>query len=175
MIPNKQKITPFLWFDHEAEEAAKYYVSIFKNSKILHVARYGKAASEAIGQPAGSVMTVKFQLEGQEFIALNGGPVPGFKFSPAISLFVECKTQAEVDRLWEKLSRGGKLSQCGWLDDKFGVTWQIVPRVLGETLYGKDVEGARRAMQAMLQMTKLDGPKLKAAYAGKSGKPARRR
>ncbi len=156
-----QKITPFLWFDNQAEEAANYYVSIFKNSKIVSVSRYGEAGPG----PKGSVMTVKFQLEGQEFIALNGGP--HFKFTEAISLSVDCKTQKEVDELWEKLSEGGEKSRCGWLKDKYGLSWQINPTVLGEMLQDKDPEKAKRVMQAMLQMDKIDIKTLKQAYEQK--------
>ncbi len=143
------KITPFLWFDHQAEEAVNFYVSIFKNSKVVSMSRYGEAGPG----PKGSVMSAVFQLEGQEFIALNGGPV--FNFSPAISFFVNCETQQEVDELWEKLGEGGKTNQCGWLDDKFGLTWQIVPTVLGKLLSSPDPEKAKRVMQAMMKMTKL--------------------
>jgi predicted 3-demethylubiquinone-9 3-methyltransferase (glyoxalase superfamily) len=153
-----QKITPFLWFDGKAEEAMNFYVSIFKNSKIGTVRRYGQ---EGPG-PTGTVMSVEFQLDGQEFIALNGGPL--FTSSPAISFFVSCETQPEVDELWEKLSTGGQKNKCGWLTDKFGVTWQIVPRILGELLADKGRKKAGRVMQAMLQMEKLDIPKLKQAY-----------
>lgn len=153
-----QKITPFLWFDDQAEEAVNLYTSIFKNSKILMVNRYGK---EGPGQE-GTVMTMEFKIEGQNFMALNGGPV--FTFSPAISFFVNCETQAEVDELWEKLSEGGSKDQCGWLKDKYGISWQIVPTVLGELLGDKDPAKAQRVMQAMLQMTKIDINKLKLAY-----------
>jgi len=149
-----QKITPFLWFDNQAEEAVNYYLSIFKNSKILNVARYGDDAAKVSGRPKGSVMTVSFQLDGQQFVALNGGPV--FSFSPAISFVVNCQTQQEVDELWEKLSAGGEQQQCGWIKDKYGVTWQIVPTALGELLSNPDAAKAQRVMQAMLQMTKLD-------------------
>ena len=149
-----QKITPFLWFDNQAEEAVNYYLSIFKNSKILNVARYGDDAAKVSGRPKGSVMTVSFQLDGQQFVALNGGPV--FSFSPAISFVVNCQTQQEVDELWDKLSAGGEQQQCGWLKDKYGVTWQIVPTALGELLGDPDAAKAQRVMQAMLQMTKLD-------------------
>jgi len=144
------KITPFLWFDSEAEEAANFYVSIFKDSKIVSLSRYGEAGPGA----KGSVMSAVFQIEGQEFIALNGGPV--FNFSPAISFFVNCGSQEEVDYLWEKLGEGGKPNQCGWLDDQFGVTWQIVPTVLGKLLNDPNPEKAKRVMQAMMKMTKLD-------------------
>ena len=153
-----QKITPFLWFDHQAEEAANFYISLFKDSKITNISRYGNGGPG----PQGAVMTVNFQLEGQEFIALNGGPE--FQFTPAISFFVDCATQAEVDRLWEKLTEGGEEVQCGWLKDKYGLSWQIVPSGLSELLNGKDVEGSRRAMQAMLQMKKIDLEKMRQAY-----------
>jgi predicted 3-demethylubiquinone-9 3-methyltransferase (glyoxalase superfamily) len=153
-----QKITPFLWFDSRAEEAANFYVSIFKNSKITAVARYGDAGPG----PKGSVMSVNFQLEGQDFIALNGGPQ--FKFTPAISLFVSCKTQREVDDLWERLSAGGEKSRCGWLQDKYGLSWQIVPTVLFKLLQDKDPKKAKSTMQAMLQMDKLDIKALEAAH-----------
>ena len=131
-----QKITPFLWFDDDAEEAVKFYTSIFKKSKIGKIARYDKAGEKAAGRPTGSVMTVEFEIEGQEFIALNGGP--HFKFTEAVSFVVSCKTQAEVDYYWKKLSAGGKEVQCGWLKDKYGLSWQIVPTILGELLSGKD-------------------------------------
>jgi len=153
-----QKITPFLWFDGKAEEAMNFYTSIFPNSKIGSVMRYGDARPG----PKGSVMSCTFQLDGQEFMALNGGP--HFKFSPAISFFVNCQTQAEVDELWEKLSAGGKTNQCGWLDDKFGVSWQIIPTALGQMLQDKDPAKANRVMKAMLQMTKIDINGLKKAY-----------
>ena len=156
-----QKITPFLWFDDNAQEAANFYTSIFKNSKIGSVSRYGEAGPG----PKGSVMSVTFQLEGQEFIALNGGP--HFKFSPAISFLVDCRTQEEVDQLWEKLSAGGKTMQCGWLDDKYGVTWQVVPTILVKMLQDKGAEKARRVMQTMMQMVKLDIKPLQQAYDGK--------
>lgn len=157
-----QKITPHLWFDSNAEEAVKFYTSIFKNSKIIDTARYGEAAAEVSGRQKGSVMTVTFELEGQRFIALNGGPV--FKFNPAISLFVTCETQQEVDELWEKLSEGGEEVQCGWLKDKFGVSWQIVPAILGEMLHDKDAKRSERVMKAIIQMKKLDIEGLKKAY-----------
>jgi predicted 3-demethylubiquinone-9 3-methyltransferase (glyoxalase superfamily) len=145
-----QKITPFLWFDGKAEEAANFYVSIFKNSKIVSVGRYGDAGPG----PKGSAMSVKFQLEGQNFNALNGGPQ--FTFTPAISFFVNCQTQEEVDDLWEKLSAGGEKSRCGWLKDKYGVSWQIIPSILGELLQSKDAERSSRAMKAMMKMDKID-------------------
>src|SRR5712671_3813344 len=131
-----QKITPFLWFDNNAEEAVNFYVSIFKNSKVVTITRYSEAAAQAAGRPKGSVMTAAFQLEGQNFVALNGGP--HFKFTPAISFVVSCETQAEVDELWEKLSAGGRKDQCAWLTDKFGVSWQIVPTILSKLLQDKD-------------------------------------
>jgi len=146
-----QKITPFLWFDDKAEEAANLYVSVFKNSKIVSISRKGE----------GAVMSVTFRLDGREFMALNGGP--HFTFSPAISFFVKCETQREIDELWERLSEGGEKQRCGWLKDKFGVSWQIVPTILGELLQDKDAEKSKRAMNAMLQMTKLDIEGLKRA------------
>jgi predicted 3-demethylubiquinone-9 3-methyltransferase (glyoxalase superfamily) len=160
-----QKITPFLWFDHQAEEAVKFYTSIFKNSRIGKIARYDEAGAKVSGRPAGSAMTVEFQLEGQKFVALNGGPI--FKFTEAVSFVVNCKTQAEVDKYWKKLSAGGKEVQCGWLKDKYGLSWQIVPTVLGELLSSKDAVKSHRVMEAMLKMVKLDIKKLKQAYAGK--------
>lgn len=153
-----QKITPFLWFDNNAEEAMKFYTSIFKNSKIGTVSRYGEAGPG----PKGTVMTGTFQVEGQQFIALNGGP--HFKFNEAISFFVNCETQAEVDELWEKLSEGGEKGRCGWLKDKYGLSWQIIPTALGEMLRDKDAKRANRVMQAMLQMDKIDVKTLKRAY-----------
>jgi len=156
-----QKITPFLWFDNQAEEAMKFYTSIFKNSKIGRVTRYGDAGPG----PKGTVMSATFELDGQEFMALNGGPL--FKFSPAISFYVNCKTQKQVDELWAKLSAGGKTDRCGWLTDKFGLSWQIIPSILGELLHDKDPAKSQRVMQAMLQMNKLDIQGLKRAHAGK--------
>jgi predicted 3-demethylubiquinone-9 3-methyltransferase (glyoxalase superfamily) len=153
-----QKITPFLWFDNNAEEAVNHYLSIFKNSKITKIVRYGDAGPG----PKGSVMTIAFQLEGLYFIALNGGPI--FKFTEAISLSVDCKTQQEVDELWEKLSDSGQQGQCGWLKDKYGLSWQIVPSVLVEMLQDKDAEKSKRVMQSMLQMRKIDIAHLKKAY-----------
>ncbi|MDB6021757.1 MAG: 3-demethylubiquinone-9 3-methyltransferase [Pedosphaera sp.] len=161
-----QKITPFLWFNDNAEEAVKFYTSIFKNSKIKKIARYGEEGEKVSGRPKGSVMTVAFELEGQEFVALNGGPQ--FKFTEAVSFVVNCKTQAEVDKYWKKLSAGGKEVQCGWLKDKYGLAWQIVPTILPELLKDKDPAKAHRVMQAMLQMVKLDIKKLKQASASKS-------
>ncbi len=157
-----QKITPFLWYDQQAEEAADFYVSIFKNSKIKSVTRYGEAGAKASGRPKGSVMTVAFQIEGQEFTAINGGP--HFTFSPAISFVVNCKTQQEVDELWDKLSADKSAEQCGWLKDKYGVSWQIVPTVLVEMLQDKNPEKSKRVMEAMLQMKKIDIKKLKQVY-----------
>jgi predicted 3-demethylubiquinone-9 3-methyltransferase (glyoxalase superfamily) len=146
-----QKITPFLWFDGKAEEAMNFYVSVFKNSKIVSLTRSG-----------GTVMSATFQLDGQEFHALNGGPQ--FTFTPAISLFVNCETQQEVDELWEKLSEDGEKSRCGWLKDKFGLSWQVIPSILGKLLRDKDAEKSKRVMNAMLQMDKIDIKKLKQAY-----------
>lgn len=157
-----QKITPFLWFDDDAEEAVNYYISIFGNSRIVKIARYCEAGAEVSGRPKGSVMTVAFQLEGQEFLALNGGPV--FAFSPAISFVVNCETQDELDKLWEKLSAGGETEQCGWLKDKYGVSWQIVPAVLGNMMSDPDPAKSQRVMRAMLEMKKLDIEGLKKAY-----------
>jgi predicted 3-demethylubiquinone-9 3-methyltransferase (glyoxalase superfamily) len=157
-----QKITPCLWFDNQAEEAVNLYVSIFKNSKLGSVARYGEEGAKVSGRPKGTVMTVTFQLDGQEFMALNGGPM--FKFTEAISFIVNCKTQQEVDELWEKLSKGGEEGPCGWLKDKYGLSWQIVPTVLSEMLQDKDTEKSERVMKAMLQMKKLDIERLKKAY-----------
>ena len=153
-----QKITPFLWFDGKAEEAMNFYISIFRNSKIVSVARYGEAGPGS----KGTVMTASFLIEGQEFVALNGGPQ--FTFSPAISFVVNCQTQEEVDKFWEKLSEGGEKQQCGWLKDKFGVSWQIVPVVLVEMLQDKDPEKSKRVMPAMLKMDKIDIKTLKQAY-----------
>ena len=155
-----QKITPFLWFDDKAEEAANFYTSIFKNSKILNIARYGEGGPG----PKGTVMTVTFQLEGQEFMGLSGGP--HYTFSPAISFFVNCETQAEVDELWEKLSAGGREDKCAWLQDKFGVSWQIVPKALLELIQDKDPVKSQRVFKAMLQMTKINIEGLKRAYRG---------
>ncbi len=153
-----QKITPFLWFDGKAEEAMNFYSSIFKNSKIGRITRYG----DAVPGPKGAVMSGTFQLDGQEFMALNGGPQ--FKFTEAISFFVNCETQEEVDELWEKLSAGGQKSRCGWLKDKYGLSWQIIPSALGEMLGDKDPEKSRRVMKAMLQMDKIDIKGLEQAY-----------
>ena len=161
-----QKITPFLWFDQEAEEAVKFYTSIFKNSKTGRILRYDEEAAKASGRPAGSVLTVEFELVGQKFVALNGGPQ--FKFNESISFVVNCETQEEVDYYWQKLTAdGGQESQCGWLKDKFGVSWQITPSVLIDMLHDKDAEKAERVMNAMLQMQKIDIAKLNAAYGAK--------
>jgi predicted 3-demethylubiquinone-9 3-methyltransferase (glyoxalase superfamily) len=159
-----QKITPHLWFDNNAEEAVKFYTSVFRNSKITDITHYGQSAAEVSGRPKGTVMIVRFELEGQQFMALNGGPV--FKFSPAISFLVSCETQEEVDDLWEKLSEGGEKEQCGWLKDKFGISWQIVPTVLGEMVQDKDAKKSESVIKAMLQMNKIDIQDLRKAYAG---------
>jgi predicted 3-demethylubiquinone-9 3-methyltransferase (glyoxalase superfamily) len=156
------KINPCLWFDSQAEEAAKFYVSIFKNSKILHIAHYGSEAAKISGKPEGSVLTVAFQIEGQDFMALNGGPL--FAFSPAISFMTNCDTQEEIDALWAKLTEGGQESQCGWLTDKFGVSWQIVPTMFGKLMQQGDAKKSESMMTALLQMRKLDINGLKTAY-----------
>jgi predicted 3-demethylubiquinone-9 3-methyltransferase (glyoxalase superfamily) len=161
-MPRTQKITTFLWFDTQAEEAAKFYASIFKDSRIVGVTRYDAEGSKAAGRPAGSVMTVEFELDGQRFTALNGGP--HFKFTEAISLVVHCENQKEVDHFWEELSAGGQEVQCGWLKDRFGLSWQVVPTVLIEMLQDKDPEKSKRAMAAMLKMKKLDIAALTKAY-----------
>jgi predicted 3-demethylubiquinone-9 3-methyltransferase (glyoxalase superfamily) len=162
-----QKITPCLWFDDKAEEAAKFYASIFKNSKISDVTYYGKEGYEIHGREEGSVLTVEFEIEGQKFVALNGGPI--FKFNEAISFQVHCQTQEEVDYYWEKLSQGGdeKAQQCGWLKDKYGVSWQIVPIILVKMLQNKDSKKSQRVMKALLQMRKLDIKTLIKAYEEK--------
>ena len=159
-----EKITPCLWFDSNAEEAVKFYASIFKNSKIGRISRYGKEGYEIHGKPEGTVLTVEFELNGQTFTALNGGPA--FKFNEAISFQVHCKTQNELDYYWEKLSKGGdeKAQQCGWLKDRYGVSWQIVPIVLSEMLQGKNTAKSERVMKALLQMKKLDIKTLEQAY-----------
>ena len=165
-MPIFQRITPCLWFDDQAEEAVKFYTGIFRNSKILRIARYGEAGREVHGKPPGTVMTVAFELDGQGFTALNGGPI--FKFNEAISFQVNCETQEDVDYYWEKLSEGGdkKAQQCGWLKDKYGASWQVVPRALIEMMSDSDSEKSGRAMNAMLQMKKIDIGELKRAYAG---------
>jgi len=161
-----QKIIPFLWFDTQAEEAAKFYTSVFENSKVGKILRYDEAAAKAAGGPVGAVLTIEFEIGDQKFTALNGGPE--FKFNEAISFVVNCDTQKEVDYFWEKLTAdGGQESHCGWLKDKFGVSWQIVPTVLIEMLHDKDSEKSERVMKAMLQMQKIDIKTLKEAYAGK--------
>jgi predicted 3-demethylubiquinone-9 3-methyltransferase (glyoxalase superfamily) len=157
-----QKTTPCLWFDHQAEEAANFYVSVFRNSRIGNVARYGDEGAKVSGRPEGTAMTVTFELEGQAFMALNGGP--RFKFSPAISFIVNCETQQEVDSFWEKLSEGGEKGQCGWLKDKYGVSWQIAPTALGEIMRDKDPKKSERVMKALLQMSKIDIATLKQAH-----------
>jgi len=155
-----QLITPFLWFDNNAEEAMNFYVSVFKNSRVGRVTRYGEAGPG----PAGSVMTVEFELDGQEFVGLNGGP--HFKFTEAVSFTVRCETQEEIDYYWDKLSEGGQTSRCGWLKDKFGLSWQVEPRILGDLMADKDPEKAKRVMEAMLKMDKIDIEPVKRAYEG---------
>jgi predicted 3-demethylubiquinone-9 3-methyltransferase (glyoxalase superfamily) len=168
-MQNIQKITPCLWFDDQAEEAAKFYTAILKNSKITSITRYGEAGHEVHGRPAGTVMVVAFELDGQTFTALNGGPM--FKFNEAISFQVNCKTQEEVDYYWEQLSEGGdkKAQQCGWLKDRYGASWQVVPTVLPEMLTDCDYKKSQRVMKAMLQMKKIDIEELERAYDGKGG------
>jgi predicted 3-demethylubiquinone-9 3-methyltransferase (glyoxalase superfamily) len=159
-----QKITPFLWFDNQAEEAAKFYTSIFKSSKIGRILRYSGEAAKATGWPTGSVLTVEFELQGQKFTALNGGPQ--FKFNESVSFVVNCETQEDVDYFWEKLTAdGGEESACGWLKDKFGLCWQVTPTALIEMLHDKDPKKSERVMNAMMQMQKIDVEKLNAAYA----------
>jgi predicted 3-demethylubiquinone-9 3-methyltransferase (glyoxalase superfamily) len=160
-----QKITPCLWFDSNAEEAAKFYTSVFKDSKIGKISRYGKEGHEIHGKPAGSVLTVEFELNGQTFTALNGGPL--FKFSEAISFQVYCSSQKEIDYYWEKLSEGGAQGQCGWLKDKYGLSWQVVPTALGKMLQDKNAEKSERVMKALLQMRKLDIKTLREAFEQK--------
>jgi predicted 3-demethylubiquinone-9 3-methyltransferase (glyoxalase superfamily) len=159
-MPNKQKITTFLWFDNNAQEAMEFYTSIFKNSKIVSVSRYGEAGPG----PKGTVMVGSFELEGQQFLALNGGP--RFKFTEAISLVISCETQEEIDYFWQQLSAGGQPQQCGWLKDKFGLSWQVVPSVLAQLMQDKDLQKSKRVMTAMLEMVKLDIARLQAAHAG---------
>ena len=161
-----QRITPFLWFDDQAEEAATFYTSVFENSRIVDVTRYDREAAATTRRPEGSAMTVSFELAGQSFTALNGGP--HYSFTPAVSFVVHCSTQEEIDHYWEKLSQGGdeKALQCGWLKDRFGLSWQVVPKQLFETIGGDDAAGRQRAMAAMMQMTRLDVARLQAAYAG---------
>jgi predicted 3-demethylubiquinone-9 3-methyltransferase (glyoxalase superfamily) len=155
-----QRVTPFLWFDNNAEEAMNFYVSIFKNSKVSRITRYGEAGPG----PAGSVMTVEFELDGQKFVGLNGGPQ--FKFTEAVSFTVGCETQEEVDYYWDKLSEGGQKSRCGWLKDKFGLWWQVEPKILGDLMADKDPQKAKRVMEAMLKMDKIEIGPLKQAYDG---------
>jgi predicted 3-demethylubiquinone-9 3-methyltransferase (glyoxalase superfamily) len=164
MPTTAQKITPFLWYDDRAEEAAQFYVSIFKNSKIHTTSRYDEAGAKVSGRPKGSVMTVAFTLDGQEFTALNGGPM--FKFTEAISLVVNCQSQAEIDHFWQKLTAGGQEVQCGWLKDKFGVSWQVVPTILTELLQDTDPEKSKRVMEAMLKMKKIEIGALEHAARG---------
>jgi predicted 3-demethylubiquinone-9 3-methyltransferase (glyoxalase superfamily) len=161
-----QKITPCLWFDGQAHEAAEFYTGIFRNSKIVQVSRYGEAGHEAHGQPAGTVLTVAFELDGQAFTALNGGPM--FKFNEAVSFQINCETQEDVDYYWNELSKGGddRAQQCGWLKDKYGLSWQVVPRALVEMISDPDPEKSGRVMEAMLQMKKIDIGGLRRAYAG---------
>jgi predicted 3-demethylubiquinone-9 3-methyltransferase (glyoxalase superfamily) len=160
-----QKITPCLWFDSNAEEAAKFYTSVFKNSKIGKISRYGKEGYEIHGKPAGTVLTVEFELNGQTFTALNGGPV--FKFNEAVSFQVYCSSQKEIDYYWEKLSEGGAEGQCGWLKDRYGLSWQVVPTALGKMLQDKNAEKSERVMKALLQMRKLDIKTLREAFEQK--------
>jgi predicted 3-demethylubiquinone-9 3-methyltransferase (glyoxalase superfamily) len=165
MARTVERITPFLWFNDNAEEAAKFYVSIFKNSKVGDASRYDEEGARASGRPKGSVMTVPFELEGQHFTALNGGPE--FKLTEAISFVVNCDSQEEVDHFWAKLSAGGQEVQCGWLKDKFGVSWQVIPYVMMEMLQDKDPEKSNRVMGAMLKMKKIDIATLRRAYEGR--------
>lgn len=159
-----QKITPFLWFENQAEEAVNFYVSIFKNSGIDKVARYDKAGASASGRPEGSVMTIAFRLNGHDFVALNGGPP--FKFTEAISFVVSCDTQEELDELWDKLTAGGAAVQCGWLKDRYGLSWQIVPANLADLVSGPDPVKSQRAMEALMQMVKIDAARLRQTYDG---------
>lgn len=160
-----QKITPCLWFDDKAEEAAKFYVSVFKNGKLGSITRYGGAGSKVSGRPKGSVMTVTFEIEGQEFVALNGGPL--FKFTEAVSFMVKCESQQEIDEMWSKLSEGVEEGPCGWLKDKYGLSWQIVVPEWDEMLRDKDAQKSERAMAAILQMTKPDLQRVQQAYEGR--------
>src|SRR5499427_8234443 len=158
-----QTITPCLWFDSAAEEAAKFYVSVFKNSKLGKISRYGKEGFEVHGKPAGSVMTAEFEIEGQKFVALNGGP--HFKFNEAVSFQIHCETQQEIDDFWSKLAKDGEEGPCGWLKDKFGLSWQVIPRALPQMLMDANSETAQRVMRSMLQMRKIDIAALKRARA----------
>ena len=165
-MPKVPKITPFLWFDTQAEEAANFYVSIFKNSRIKGLARYDGDTAQAAGRPKGSIMTVQFELDGQDFVALNGGPT--FKFTEAISLVVNCESQDEIDHFWQKLSAGGGQEvECGWLKDRFGVSWQVVPTDIEEMLQDKDPEKPKRVMAAVMKMKKLDMAEMRKAYEGR--------
>ncbi len=166
-MPKLPKITPFLWFDTQAEEAANFYVSIFKNSRIKGLARYDGDTAQVAGRPKGSVMTVQFELDGQDFVALNGGPA--FKFTEAISLVVNCESQAEIDHFWQRLSAGGQEVECGWLKDRFGLAWQIVPADIEEMLQDKDPEKPKRVMAAVMKMKKLDMAEMRRAYEGRPG------
>lgn len=159
-----QKINPCLWFDNDAEAAANHYVSIFKNSRILSVSHYGKEGFEIHGRKEGTVMTVEFELDGQKFVALNGGPQ--FKFSEAISFQISCETQEEIDHFWSRLTAGGEEGPCGWLKDRFGLSWQVVPKVLSEMLKDSDTKKSQRVTKAFLQMKKFDIEALKKAHAG---------
>lgn len=167
-----QKITPFLWFDDQAEKAVKFYTGIFKKSRVLKISRYGKFGENAAGRPAGSIMTIEFELQGQRFIALNGGP--HLKINEAISFVVKCRNQAELDYYWKKLSAGGKEVHCGWLKDKFGVSWQVVPENLGELVSSKNPAASERVMNAILGMVKLDIGKLQQAYKSEPDKSTKR-
>jgi predicted 3-demethylubiquinone-9 3-methyltransferase (glyoxalase superfamily) len=160
-----QKITPCLWFDDKAEEAAKFYVSIFKNSKLGHITRYGEAGAKVSGRPKGSVMTVTFEIEGQEFVALNGGPL--FTFTEAVSFMVKCDSQTEIDQMWSTLSEGGEEGPCGWLKDKYGLSWQIVVPAWDEMLHDKDAQKSERVMAAILQMSKPDLQRVQQACEGR--------
>jgi predicted 3-demethylubiquinone-9 3-methyltransferase (glyoxalase superfamily) len=165
MAKATQKITPFLWFDDQAEEAVKFYTEIFEKSKIKDITRYDDEGAKVSGRPKGSVMTVAFELAGQEFVALNGGPL--FKFTEAVSFIVNCKTQKEVDHFWEKLTERGEEVQCGWLKDRYGLSWQVVPTALNQMLRDEDPQKAQRVMAAMLKMKKIDIAELKRAYDGR--------
>lgn len=164
-MPTIQRITPCLWFDDQAEEAAKFYVSIFKNSRMGLITRYGEAGAQVSGRPKGSVMTVTFEIEHQEFVALNGGPV--FKFTEAVSFMVKCETQAEIDEMWDKLSHGGEPGQCGWLKDKFGLSWQIISPEWDKMLRDEDAQRSERVMEAILHMTKPELRTIQRAYDGR--------
>jgi len=161
-MPTIQRITPCLWFDDQAEEAAKFYVSIFKNSRMGPITRYGEAGAQVSGRPKGSVMTVTFEVENQEFVALNGGPL--FTFTEAVSFMVKCETQAEIDEVWDKLCKGGEPGQCGWLKDKYGLSWQIVTPKWDKMLRDEDTKRSERVMEAILQMTKPELRKIQQAY-----------